>query len=144
MTAWIGSPAGEWWATGTSADLTLDPLAGIVGALITATAFMGVSGADASGSSPSPSSSCSCSTTATRRTPTASSRRHGLFLGALLTPAPRPWGASGWHAETRTLVAAIVAVTTIGPIVALVNRTELTPFSSGSYLFDDDPVDLDT
>ena len=38
---WIGSLAGEWWATGTSADLTLDPLAGIVGALITATAFMG-------------------------------------------------------------------------------------------------------
>ena len=38
---WVGSLAGEWWATGTSADLTLDPLTGIVGALITATAFMG-------------------------------------------------------------------------------------------------------
>ena len=37
----------------------------------------------------------------------------------------------------------MVAVTAIGPIVALVNRTELTPFSFGSYLFDDDPVDLD-
>ena len=39
---WFGSLAGEWWATGTSADLTLDPLTGIVGALITSTAFMGV------------------------------------------------------------------------------------------------------
>ena len=39
---WVGSLAGEWWAAGTAVDLTLDPLAGIVGALITATAFMGV------------------------------------------------------------------------------------------------------
>ena len=41
------------------------------------------------------------------------------------------------HAETRTLVAAVVAVTAIGPIVAFVNRSDLTPFAFGSYLFDD-------
>ena len=143
---WIGSLAGEWWATGTSADLTLDPLAGIVGALITATAFMGVLwrrririvtlafilvfvlyDGDSSNA---------------YRLIAAIA---GLFLGALLTRDPSTLRARrSSHAETRTLVAAVVAVTAIGPIVALVNRTELTPFSFGSYLFDDDPVDLDT
>lgn len=142
---WLGSLAGEWWATGTSADLTLDPLAGIVGALITSTAFMGVLwrrririvtfafilvfvlyDGDSSNA---------------YRLIAAIA---GLFLGALLTRDPSTLRARrSSHAETRTLVAAVVAVTAIGPIVALVNRTELTPFSFGSYLFDDDPVDLD-
>lgn len=142
---WFGSLFGEWWATGTAADLTLDPLAGIVGALITSTAFMGVLWR--------------------RRIRIVtfafilvfvlydgdSSNVYrliaaivGLFLGALLTRDPSTLRARrSSHAETRTLVAAVVAVTAIGPIVALVNRTELTPFSFGSYLFDDDPVDLD-
>ncbi len=143
---WLGSLAGEWWATGTAADLTLDPLAGIVGALITATAFMGalwrrririvtfafilvfvLYDGDSSN--------------AYRLIAAVV----GLFLGALLTGDASTLRAHrSSHQETRTLVAAVVAVTAIGPIVALVNRTELTPFSFGSYLFADEPIDLDT
>ena len=37
---WGGSLVGEWWALGTAADRTLDPLTGVVGALIASTAFM--------------------------------------------------------------------------------------------------------
>ena len=112
---WIGSLAGEWWATGTSADLTLDPLAGIVGALITATAFMGVLwrrririvtlafilvfvlyDGDSSNA---------------YRLIAAIA---GLFLGALLTRDPSTLRARrSSHAETRTLVAAVVGVTAI-------------------------------
>ncbi|MGW4928999.1 rhomboid family intramembrane serine protease [Agromyces sp. NPDC004153] len=142
---WFGSLFGEWWATGTAADLTLDPLAGIVGALITSTAFMGVLWR--------------------RRIRIVtfafilvfvlydgdSSNVYrliaaivGLFLGALLArDASTLRARRSSHAETRTLVAAVVAVTAIGPIVAFVNRTELTPFGFGSYLYDDDPVDID-
>lgn len=142
---WFGSLYGEWWATGTAADLTLDPLTGIVGALITATAFMGVLWR--------------------RRIRVVtfafilvfvlydgdSSNVYrliaaivGLFLGALLTrDASTLRARRSSHAETRTLVAAIVAVTALGPIVAFVNRTELTPFGFGTYLYDDDPVDID-
>ncbi|WP_248305609.1 rhomboid family intramembrane serine protease [Agromyces sp. H66] len=143
---WLGSLAGEWWATGTAADLTLDPLTGIVGALIAATAFMRalwrrririvtfavilvfvLYDGDSSN---------------VYRLLAAIA---GLFLGAILTGDPSTLRARrSSHGETRTLVAAVVAVTAIGPIVALVNRTELTPFSFGSYLFSDDPIDLDT
>ncbi len=41
LVQWIGSLAGEWWADGTSFDLTMDPLTPIVGSLLTASAFMG-------------------------------------------------------------------------------------------------------
>ncbi|MFD4422396.1 rhomboid family intramembrane serine protease [Agromyces sp. NPDC058484] len=143
---WIGSLAGEWWAAGTAADLTLDPLTGIVGALITATAFMGalwrrririvtlafilvfvLYDGDSSNA---------------YRLIAAIA---GTFLGAILTGDASTLRAHrSSHQETRTLVAAIVAVTAIGPIVALVNRTDLTPFSFGSYLFADEPIDLDT
>lgn len=142
---WLGSLAGEWWAAGTAEDLTLDPLAGIVGALITATAFMGVLWRrririvtfstilvfvlyDGDSSN------------AYRLIAAVA----GLFLGALLTGDPSTLRARrSSHAETRTLVAAVVAVTAIGPIVAFVNRSDLTPFAFGSYLFDDGAVDLD-
>lgn len=144
---WIGSLAGEWWATGTASDLTLDPLTGVVGALITATAYMGVLWRrrirvvtfaiilvfvlyDGDSSN-------------VYRLLAAAA---GLLLGAALTgdaSTLRPTRRSS-HAETRTLVAAVVAVTAVGPIVALVNRTELTPFSFGSYLYADEPIDLDT
>ena len=143
---WVGSLAGEWWATGTRADLTLDPLTGMVGALIASTAFMGVLWRrririvtlafilvfvlyDGDSSN------------AYRLIAAVA----GYFLGALLAGDPSTLTARrSSHAETRTLVAAVVAVTAIGPIVALVNRTELTPFSFSSYLFDDEPVDVDT
>ena len=143
---WAGSLAGEWWATGTAADLTLDPLTGVVGALITATAFMGalwrrririvtfafilvfvLYDGDSS------------------NVYRLIAGVAGYFLGAILTgDASTLRARRSSHAETRTLVAAVVAVTAIGPIVALVNRTELTPFSFGSYLFSDEPIDLDT
>ncbi|MDO9395878.1 MAG: phosphatidylglycerol lysyltransferase domain-containing protein [Herbiconiux sp.] len=40
LVQWLGSLAGEWWADGTSFDLTVDPLTPIVGSLLTASAFM--------------------------------------------------------------------------------------------------------
>ncbi len=141
---WVGSLAGEWWAAGTAADLTLDPLAGIVGALITATAFMGMLwrrrirvitlafilvfvlyDGDSSNAY------------------RLAAAIVGLFLGALLTRDSSTLSAKrSSHRETRTLVAAVVAVTGIGPIVALVNRSELTPFAFGSYLYADEPLTL--
>jgi phosphatidylglycerol lysyltransferase len=142
---WVGSLAGEWWATGTAADLTLDPLAGIVGALITATAFMGVLWRrririvtfaailvfvlyDGDSSN-------------VYRVIAAVA---GYFLGALLVhDASTLKARRSSHGETRTLVASVVAVTAVGPIVAFVNGSDLTPFAFGSYLFDDDAVDLD-
>ena len=39
LVQWVGSLAGEWWADGTSFDLTVDPLTPIVGSLLTASAF---------------------------------------------------------------------------------------------------------
>ncbi|MET4159232.1 DUF2156 domain-containing protein [Agromyces sp. PvR057] len=142
---WLGSLAGEWWASDTSIDLTLDPLTGIVGALITSTAFMG---------------------------PLWRRRIRVLTLAFLLifvlydgdssnvyrliaALAGYPLGAALAHdasalslrrssfRETRTLVASVVAVTAIGPIVALVNRSAFTPFAFGSFMFADDPVDFD-
>jgi lysylphosphatidylglycerol synthetase-like protein (DUF2156 family) len=142
---WFGALFGEWWATGTAADLTLDPLTGIAGALITATAFMGA---------------------LWRRRlrivtlafvlvfvlydgdPSNVYRVFaillGLPLGALFTrdaSTLRPRRSS--HRETRTLVASIVAVTGFGPVVALATRSDLTPFAFSSYLFTDDPLTFD-
>lgn len=140
---WLGSLAGEWWSTETAADLTLDPLTGILGALITATAFMG-----------------SLWRRRFRVVTLAailvfvlydgdSSNAYrfiailiGYPLGALLSRDPSALSMRrSSHAETRTLVATIVAVTGIGPLVALVNGSELTPFAYISYLFADEAVD---
>ncbi|MGI9824718.1 phosphatidylglycerol lysyltransferase domain-containing protein [Agromyces sp. Marseille-Q5079] len=142
---WFGAEVGEWWATGTSADLTLDPLAGIVGALIASTSFMGalwrrrvrlvtlaailtfvLYDGDSSN--------------AYRLIAAVA----GYLLGALLAgDASKLSVRRSSHAETRTLVAAVVAVTAVGPVVALVNATELTPFAFSSYLFTEQPVSLD-
>lgn len=141
---WLGSLAGEWWATGTAADLTLDPLTGIVGALMASTAFMG--------------------TLWRRRIRIVtvafilvfvlydgdSSNVYrliaaiaGYLLGALLAGNPSTLSARrSSHRETRTLIAAVVAVTAVGPIVALITRSELTPFAFGSYLYRDEPLEL--
>lgn len=143
---WLGSLAGEWWATGTATDLTLDPLTGIVGALMASTAFMGtlwrrrirlvtvafilvfvLYDGDSSN---------------VYRLVAAVA---GYLLGAVLARDASTLSARrSSHRETRTLVAAIVAVTAVGPIVALVNRSELTPFAFGSYLSRDDPLELAT
>ncbi|MGX5696151.1 rhomboid family intramembrane serine protease [Agromyces soli] len=141
----IGSLAGEWWADGTSLDLTLDPLTGIVGALVTATAFMGPLWR--------------------RRIRVVvlavilvfvlydgdSSNVYrliavvvGVPLGALLArDASTLWVRRSSYRETRTLVASVIAVTAFGPVVAFADGTGLTPFAFSSYLFRDDPVDFD-
>ncbi|MEL4318410.1 phosphatidylglycerol lysyltransferase domain-containing protein [Leifsonia sp. YIM 134122] len=135
---WAGSLAGEWWALGTSIDLTLDPLTGITGALLTASAFAGVFWR--------------------RRIRVVSfafilvfvlydgdssnvyrlnAAVLGLFLGALLTrDASTLRARRSSKAEARTLIATVVAVTAIGPIVGIVNPNGLTPFSLLSTLFD--------
>lgn len=142
---WAGSLFGEWWATGTSADLTLDPLTGVVGALITATAFMGalwrrrirvvtlafvlvfvLYDGD-------PSNVYRCVAIAV-----------ALPLGALLArDASTLRLRRSSHRETRTLVASVVAVTAFGPVVAFATRSTLTPFAFSSYLFADDPLSFD-
>ena len=141
---WLGSSVGEWWATATSADSTLDPLTGIVGALIAATAFMGalwrrrvrvvtlafilifvLYDGDSSNS---------------YRLIAAIA---GYLLGALLARNAallKPSRAS--HRERRTLIATIIAVTAIGPVVALINGSGLTPLASASYLYKDELPDL--
>lgn len=142
---WVGSLAGEWWATGTAADLTLDPIAGILGALMASTAFMG-----------------SLWRRRIRIVTTAfilvfvlydgdSSNVYrivaigiGYLLGAVLARDTKTLtGARSSHRETRTLIAIIIAVTAIGPIVAFINRSENTPFALLTYLFNDEPLDAD-
>lgn len=143
---WFGSLFGEWWATGTADDLTLDPLTGVIGALITATAFMGA-----------------LWRRRIRLVTSAfvlvfvlydgdTSNVYRLFailvalpLGALLArDASTLTLRRSSHRETRTLVASIVAVTAFGPIVAFATRSTLTPFAFSSYLFADDPLSFDT
>jgi lysylphosphatidylglycerol synthetase-like protein (DUF2156 family) len=134
---WVGSLAGEWWATGTSLDLTLDPLTPIVGCLLTASAFLSalwrrrirvvsfsilimfvLYDGDSSNSY------------------RLSAAVLGLVLGRLLarrgeTMAPH----RSSHAEVRVLLATIVAVTAVGPIVGLINPDGFGPFAAASELF---------
>ncbi|QHC56027.1 bifunctional lysylphosphatidylglycerol flippase/synthetase MprF [Rathayibacter tanaceti] len=130
----IGAQAGEWWAGDTVGDHTFDPLIGAVGALVTATAFMGA---------------------LWRRRLRVSvfavvlmfmlyagdsadvyrllSGASGLVLGALLAGGvaglrpQRPAPSS--HRESRALLATIVAVTAIGPLVAVLSDSGYGPFS---------------
>ncbi len=143
---WLGTLTWEWWSTGASASTTVDPLTGVLGALSTATGSMGL---------------------LWRRRirvvlltfvlifvlysgdPEDFYRLlavlAGLPLGALLRSAKRPLHvAYSSHRETRTLVAAVVLVTAVGPLVAYLGSTDLTPFAFGSYLFMNDPVDPGT
>lgn len=137
LVQWGGSLLGEWWALGTASDRTLDPLTGVVGALIASTALM--------------------SALWRRRVRVVtlafvlvfvlydgdSSNVYrllagiaGLFLGAWFArdaSTLRPRRSS--HRETRSLLATVVAITAIGPIVSLVNNDELTPFSLTASLF---------
>jgi len=143
---WAGSLLGEWWATGTAEDLTLDPLTGIVGALVTSTAFMGalwrrririvtlafVLVFVLYDGDPSNVYRCFAILVA-------------LPLGAVLArDASTLRARRSSHGETRTLVAAVVAVTAFGPIVSFATRSTLTPFAFASYLFADEPIEFDT
>ena len=134
---WGGSLIGEWWSLGTAADRTLDPLTGVVGALIASTAFMSalwrrririvtlafvlvfvLYDGDSSNVS------------------RLLAGIAGLFLGAWFArdaSTLRPRRSS--HGETRALLATVVAITAIGPIVSLINNDELTPFSLTASLF---------
>ncbi|GLJ75983.1 bifunctional lysylphosphatidylglycerol flippase/synthetase MprF [Leifsonia poae] len=135
---WGGTAIGELWATATAFDITLDPTIGIIGALITASAFA-----------------------------TSLWRRRirlltfavvimfvlyngdqdngyrliaavlGLILGAALRPGPfrLPLRRSS-HGETRNLVASIVAITGLGPLAALLPPGGFGPLSFIGQLFE--------
>lgn len=145
LVQWGGSLIGEWWALGTAADRTLDPLTGVVGALLAATAFM--------------------SALWRRRIRVVtlafvlvfvlydgdSSNVYrliagvaGLLLGAWFAKDAstlRPVRSS--HRETRNLLATVVAITAIGPVVALLHQEEFTPFSLTATLFTEGIPDRD-
>ncbi|AZZ49360.1 DUF2156 domain-containing protein [Rathayibacter rathayi] len=130
----IGALAGEWWAGDTVGDRTFDPLIGAVGALIASTAFMGAlwrrrlrvsvfavvlmfvlyagDSADAY---------------------RLLAGAMGLVLGSVLASGvvglrpQRPAPSS--HRESRALHGAVVAVTAIGPLVAVLSDSGYGPFS---------------
>ncbi|KQP97609.1 MULTISPECIES: bifunctional lysylphosphatidylglycerol flippase/synthetase MprF [unclassified Rathayibacter] len=130
----LGAAAGEWWASDTVGDATFDPLIGAVGALLVSTAFMGALWRRR------------------LRVTTFSvvlmfvlyagdsadvyrliAGVAGLALGAVLAGGPsalrpgRPARSS--HRESRALIAAVVAVTAIGPLVAVLSDSGYGPFS---------------
>ncbi|MDP5227663.1 MULTISPECIES: phosphatidylglycerol lysyltransferase domain-containing protein [Arthrobacter] len=144
---WVGTLTWEWWSTGTSMALTVDPMTGLMGALSTATAAMGLlwrrrirvilftyvlifflySGDPED---------------LYRLTAVLVGLPLGLLIAARHShPLHVPRSS---HRETRTLVAAVVLVTGLGPLVAFLGSTDLTPFAFGSYLFLNDPVDPST
>ncbi|MHA7269303.1 bifunctional lysylphosphatidylglycerol flippase/synthetase MprF [Arthrobacter sp. HLT1-20] len=134
---WLGASAGELWAQYTQEIFTGDPTIGIVGALVTASAFA----------------------------PTLWRRRIrlftfatvlmfvlyngdqnnfyrlmagllGLLLGSMLRPGPFFLGLRrSSHAETRSLVAAVVAISALGPLAALLPPGGSGPLSFVSLFF---------
>lgn len=136
----LGLLVGEWWSRHTITELTLDPLTPIIGTLITATAFLGhlwrrrirlVTFAllimficfDGDPSN-------------VYRMLAAVA---GLIFGRLLNRGSRTTGhhvlyPRSSNAESRNLVAAVIAITAIGPIVARVTQSHLTPFATNYYL----------
>lgn len=132
-----GAMLGDWWAIEAIDDLTLDPLTGIIGALMASTALM-----------------AGLWRRRVRLTVTAlvvvwalydgdSSnvfRLIALGLGVLLgawfaRDASTLRSRRSSHRETRRLISMVVAVTAIGPLVALINAERFTPFSLSSFLF---------
>ncbi|ROS29105.1 lysylphosphatidylglycerol synthetase-like protein (DUF2156 family) [Rathayibacter sp. PhB127] len=130
----VGASVGEWWAGDTVGDHTFDPLIGGVGALLAATAFMGglwrrrlrvtvfavvlmfvLYAGD--------------SADVYRLLAGAA----GLVIGAVLAHGvsglrpQRPAPSS--HRESRALLAAVVAVTALGPLVAVLSDSGYGPFS---------------
>jgi len=140
---WGAASVGELWATVTEFDVTLDPTIGIVGTLVTASAFA-----------------------------TALWRRRirlltfavvlvfvlyngdqnniyrliaallGLGLGVLLRRNGLRRLHRSSHAETRTLVAGIVAITAFGPLLALLPPGGFGPLSFVATLFERPAVDV--
>ena len=139
---WAAASIGELWASATEYDFTLDPTIGIVGALITASAF--------------------ASALWRRRIRLLTfatllafvlyngdqnnvyrlfAALLGLALGALLRGGRIQRIRRSSHGETRNLVAAIVAITALGPLVALLPPGGLGPFSFIATLFQHQQLD---
>ncbi|MCS5734857.1 phosphatidylglycerol lysyltransferase domain-containing protein [Herbiconiux daphne] len=130
LVQWIGSLAGEWWADGTSADLTMDPLTPIVGSLLVASAFMGplwrrrvrlvtfgllIMFALYDGDT----------STVYRLIAAIAGVVIGHFLSARRHRIVLLRSSFG---EVRVLIAAIVLITAIGPLISLLN-----PDGSGAF-----------
>jgi len=140
---WGAYVVGELWASASAIDVVADPTVGIVGALMTASAF---------------------ATTLWRRRIRVIvfaalimfvfyngdsdnfyrliAALLGLMMGAFMmrSRVRRPWGNSS-HAESRNLIAAIVAVTGLGPLTALMSDNGTGPLSFVSALFAQPTVD---
>jgi lysylphosphatidylglycerol synthetase-like protein (DUF2156 family) len=127
---WIGSLAGEWWADGTSFDLTVDPLTPIVGSLLVASSFMGplwrrrvrlvsfgflIMFALYDGDT----------STVYRLIAAITGLLIGHFLSGRRTRVV--WLRSSFG-EARVLIATIVLITAIGPLISLLN-----PNGSGAF-----------
>lgn len=133
---WAAAHVGELLARATAFDFTLDPTIGIVGALVTASAF--------------------ASTLWRRRIRLLTfavvvmfvlyngdqnnlyrllAALLGLALGVVLRGGRVHRMRRSSHAETRNLVAAIVAVTALGPLAALLPPGGLGPLSFVAALF---------
>jgi len=142
---WAAASIGEIWATSTEFDFTLDPTIGIIGALITASAF--------------------ASALWRRRIRLLTfavvmmfvlyngdqnnvyrliAALLGLALGTILRPGSMKRIRRSSHAETRNLVAALIAITAFGPLVALLPPGGLGPFSFISALFEHQQVATQT
>ncbi|GAB3582704.1 bifunctional lysylphosphatidylglycerol flippase/synthetase MprF [Leifsonia lichenia] len=142
---WAAASIGEIWATSTEFDFTLDPTIGIIGALITASAF--------------------ASALWRRRIRLLTfavvlmfvlyngdqnnvyrliAALLGLALGTILRPGSMKRIRRSSHAETRNLVAALIAITAFGPLVALLPPGGLGPFSFISALFEHQQVSAQT
>ncbi|TAJ50107.1 MAG: DUF2156 domain-containing protein [Herbiconiux sp.] len=139
LVQWVGSLAGEWWADGTSYDLTMDPLTPIVGSLLTASAFMGplwrrrvrlvtfgflIMFALYDGD-----------TSTVYRLIAGLS---GLVIGHFLAGRRSRfvWLKSSFQ-EARVLIATIVLITAIGPLVSLVNPDNSGAFGLAGSLYGD-------
>lgn len=138
---WSAASFGEIWATSTEFDFTLDPTIGIIGALITASAF--------------------ASALWRRRIRLLTfavvlmfvlyngdqnnvyrliAALLGLALGTILRPGSVKRIRRSSHAETRNLVAALIGITAFGPLVALLPPGGLGPLSFISALFEHQQV----
>lgn len=146
----VGSALGDYWSFNTQFDTTLDPLIPVVGALFTASAFVGplfrrrirVVGfavllviALYNGGSPD-----------TYRFIAATV---GLFLGAVLhrrashdSITPRFNLRRSSHAETRNLLALMVAISAIGPVIAALSPSAIGVLSASGWIFGDPFQDL--
>ncbi|WP_348789694.1 DUF2156 domain-containing protein [Leifsonia sp. NPDC080035] len=140
---WAAANVGELLARATEFDFTLDPTIGILGALITASAF--------------------ASTLWRRRIRLLTfaviltlvlyngdqnnvyrliAALLGLALGAILRGGRLHRLRRSSHGETRNLVAAVIAITAVGPLAALLPPGGFGPFSFIAALFQNEQVDV--